>query len=64
MAEGLNEFSLEVRYKTKDGDYKWVNNRGKVVAKDNQGNPIRVLGALSDITERKVAEDELKESRG
>jgi len=64
MAEGLNEFSLEVRYKTKTNDYKWMSNRGKVVARDKQGKPIRVLGALSDITERKLAEDELKKSRG
>ncbi len=63
FAEGLNEFDVEIRHKTKNNEYKWIHNRGKIVKKDEHGNPIRILGTLTDITERKIAEEKLKESK-
>jgi len=51
-------FVLEYRLKTKSGDYLWVLGRGKVVAYDNAGTPIRMIGTNVDITERKQAEEE------
>lgn len=42
--------------RTKSGDYTWVLSRGKVVSRDAQGAPLRMVGTYNDITERKAAE--------
>ncbi|MBK7105502.1 MAG: PAS domain S-box protein [Ignavibacteriae bacterium] len=58
----LEQFNKEYRVLTKSGDWKWVLDKGKVAIRDEQNNPLRVAGTLSDISERKKAEDILKES--
>ncbi|WP_321504354.1 PAS domain S-box protein [uncultured Methanoregula sp.] len=59
--EGKTEiFSAEQRLKTKSGSWKWVLSRGKVVGRDEKGNPLRMTGTHTDITDRKSAEDELR----
>lgn len=55
-------YQNEHRVCCKDGLYKWTLNRGKVIAWSADGKPLRVIGTLSDITERKEAEVRLKES--
>lgn len=49
-------YRQEYRLRTKDGGYKWVLNRGKAIW-DNQGEPVRIAGSLTDITERKLADE-------
>ncbi|MFD0860865.1 PAS domain-containing protein [Sungkyunkwania multivorans] len=39
-----------------DGAYKWILDRGKVIARDKQGNPMRVIGTHADITWKKEKE--------
>jgi two-component system cell cycle sensor histidine kinase/response regulator CckA len=51
---------LEFRIKRESGEEAWILSRGKVVAYDEENQPIRVAGTLSDITERKKAEDRLR----
>ncbi len=46
----------EFRIRTKTGDWKWVQSRGKVVEKSEEGEPVRATGTQMDITERKQAE--------
>ncbi len=53
------DFVLEHRMKAKDGLWKWILDRGKVVERLPDGRPARVIGTHSDITARKIAEDEL-----
>ena len=53
-------FETEVRMRCKDGSVKWVLGRGAVVAQDQQGRPLRVIGTQTDITARKRAEEELR----
>ncbi len=53
---------LEVRLRTKSGEYLWFNDRGKLVLRDEAGNPARIVGTITDITERKKAEAALYSS--
>ncbi len=55
-------FKVEHRMKTKSGDWIWIKSVGKVIEKDEDGNPVRAVGIHEDITERKKAEQKLKES--
>ncbi|TPX59855.1 hypothetical protein SpCBS45565_g07655 [Spizellomyces sp. 'palustris'] len=54
-------YELEKRIRTKDGSWRWILNRGKVLVRDLMGNPIRMVGAHTDITDRKRAEIELEQ---
>jgi len=55
-------FEVEQRLRTKSGDWKWILARGKVMIRDAQGQPLRMTGTHSDITERKQAEKALREN--
>ncbi len=60
--EGRSEgYEIEFRLKTKNGDYKWIYSRGKVVEWDREGRPVRVVGAHTDISEKKRAEKVLQD---
>ncbi len=54
----------EYRMRTADGAWKWVLARGKVVARDPSGAPIRMVGTLSDLDARKRLELELRQALG
>jgi PAS domain S-box-containing protein len=56
---GKDHFAIEFRMKAKSGEWKWILDRGKVVARDpGTGAPRRVVGTHTDITARKQAEAE------
>ncbi len=57
-----SSYRNEHRIRCKDGSYKWILARGKVVEWTDDGNPKRIIGTHTDITERKQAEDALSES--
>ncbi|MGC9470513.1 MAG: PAS domain-containing protein [Bacteroidales bacterium] len=42
-------YSIEYRILTKKGEYRWILDRGKVVEKDGEGKPLRMIGTHSDI---------------
>jgi PAS domain S-box-containing protein len=50
-------WSAEYRFRRSDGKYADVIDRGYILY-DNSGNPLRMIGALTDISERKRAEAE------
>jgi|GEM_PF-147288 len=52
----------EHRVLHKDGSYRWILDRGKVIAWTPEGQPQRIIGTHSDITERKRAEEALRDS--
>ncbi|HEY9614972.1 PAS domain S-box protein, partial [Allocoleopsis sp.] len=54
-------YIAEYRMRCKDGTYKWMLSRGQAVW-DSRGNPVRRVGSIADITERKVAEEALCQS--
>ncbi len=53
-------YEVEYRLKTKQGDWKWLYNRGEIVERDKDGNPIKLLGIVYDISKRKEAEIQLQ----
>ena len=52
-------YQSEHRVLCKDGSYKWILDRGKVIEWTEDGKPRRVIGTHTDITERKRVEEEL-----
>ena len=54
-------WDIEYRVIRKDGAVRWVHERGRGV-KDEEGNVIYVDGLILDITDRKIVEEQLKES--
>ena len=52
-------FESEHRMKHSDGSYRWFLTRG-VAIRDRDGAPTRMAGSMSDITERKAAEELLR----
>ncbi len=51
-----SKFELEVRYKTKAGDYKWFLATGQ--SKFNEkGEPVRMVGSIIDIDEKKKSQE-------
>lgn len=55
-------YANEHRLLCKDGLYKWILDRGKVIERDDEGKPLRVIGTHSDISYLKAKEKELQES--
>ena len=56
---GRDHFANEFRMRAKSGEWKWILDRGKVVARDPVTlAPLRITGTHSNITERKRAEEE------
>ena len=49
-------FVVEYRMRKKDGSWLWVKGRGQTIEWDSQGNPVRVIGTHSDISNRKEME--------
>jgi two-component system sensor histidine kinase/response regulator len=54
-------YDIEHRLRAKNGDYRWFHVRGQA-ERDEQGRAVLMSGSISDITERKQAEDALQES--
>lgn len=55
-----DEYELEYRIVRPDGEIRWVYNRW-VAIRDSQGSEIKRIGTHQDITERKQAEEELRQ---
>jgi signal transduction histidine kinase len=55
------DFALECRLKHKGGHWVWVLDRGMVTEWDKSGQPVRMTGTLLNISERKAAEEALRQ---
>ncbi|RPI38988.1 MAG: PAS domain S-box protein [Methanoregulaceae archaeon] len=63
VEEGLKTgvVSFEARVQWPDGSIHWINPFGRVQY-NNHGKPVRIAGVVSDITERKKAEAQVRDS--
>ncbi len=59
--ESQIKINTEFRVKRSDGEYIWVNNKRSLI-KDENDNPVAVVGNVRDISERKKHEDEIDKS--
>lgn len=59
LEQKTQKWQDEYRFKCKDGSYKYVLDRGFLVFDEN-GNPVRMIGAMQDITKQKKEEQRLK----
>ncbi|MGE3771285.1 MAG: PAS domain-containing protein [Gammaproteobacteria bacterium] len=63
--DGRTEYyETEHRLRHRDGSWRWVLDRGRVVERTPDGRPLRALGTHADITARKEAEHALQRSEG
>jgi len=58
----LPTYTVEYRMSCRDGSWKWLLARGMVVARAEDGRPMRMIGTHTDITERKQAEEAIHQS--
>ncbi|MFQ4142245.1 PAS domain S-box protein [Chlorogloeopsis sp. ULAP02] len=60
----LNEgeaIEIEYRMKRANGEWRWLSSRETVFTKNADGVPVQILGAASDITKRKQADEQICE---
>lgn len=51
-------YRVEYRFLRPDGEWRWVESHGRVVARDSaDGRPLRIAGITQDVTERRLAEE-------
>jgi len=55
--------SSEHRMRCKDGQYKWVLARGRLVERTPDGQPWRIVGTMMDLSARKALEQQLETAR-
>ncbi len=55
-------YQNEHRVLCKDGNYKWISDKGKIVEKDEHGNATRIIGMHTDITSRIKEREHLKKT--
>ncbi|MBP4046024.1 PAS domain S-box protein [Chromobacterium violaceum] len=58
----MKSHEVEIRCRTRGGDWRWILSRGRVVERNDRGEPLSMSGTHTDITERKVFEQTQKEA--
>lgn len=53
FAQKTDTFQIDYRIKRDDGTYAWFYDRGVVIEKDNEGKPLKMVGVVIDISDRK-----------
>ncbi|MFO7811578.1 MAG: ATP-binding protein, partial [Pelovirga sp.] len=58
----LDHYDVECRMRHKNGSWVWVLDRGKVISRTDDGQPLMMMGTHLDITARKQSEQALRRS--
>jgi PAS domain S-box-containing protein len=61
LAEPQTPYSIEHRLIRPDGMERYVHEQGEILC-DTEGKPVRMLGTVLDITESKIAENDLRQA--
>lgn len=62
LAGAIEVFDVEYRFKKKDNNWMWLRSRVKIVNRNVSQQAKRIIGTNTDITERKIAETELRKN--
>ncbi len=62
MTNKIPHYEAEFRMIHKDGSWRWISARGKIVERDQLGNPVRATGIHQDITDEKLMKFKLEQS--
>ncbi len=54
-------YEAEFRVRHNDGHWLWLRSRGRVVERDAAGQALRLVGTDADVTERKLADEQLRQ---
>lgn len=55
-------YEVEYRMRNAQGGYRWFYDRGRVVDRDAQGKPLRLMGIVFDVTESKGKQEALEKA--
>jgi PAS domain S-box-containing protein len=55
-------FETEYRIKSRNDEWLWMLDRGKILERDNENKPLIMCGTNMNITDRKITEEKLRES--
>jgi PAS domain S-box-containing protein len=58
----LQPFKVEHRIVKPDGSMRWVHENGQFILNKRNGKPLKIVGTVLDVTERKVAEEKLRQT--
>lgn len=60
QADGTSSCVTEYRVRAGEDQWKWVLSRGMTVSRSADGQPERIIGTITDISERKAIEDRIQ----
>ena len=63
MAGDCDRYCSEHRMRTKGGDWKWILDIGEITERDDEGNPLRMIGVHIDMDRQKRAEEQLERAK-
>lgn len=56
-------YTAEYRLLQKNGDWRWIQSRGRLMQRDESGRPLRMLGTIADLSSRKMIEEQMVKAR-
>jgi PAS domain S-box-containing protein len=59
LAYGIERFQMEYRFRASDGSYKHIYDRAFLI-KDQFGEPVRMIGAMQDVTQKVKEQEQLR----
>ncbi|QKE64125.1 diguanylate cyclase [Aquipseudomonas campi] len=62
LEQHTEAYEVEHRLQCRDGSYKWVCSRGKVVERDVAGQPLRMIGTTTDISAMRALSEQAQQT--